>query len=131
MKENGEKRKKAVLIKSMTRRQHLKTYHYDDVPSYLQDNNFIWNGYRAFYSYNDNWHSIFAIHNETGNIWTHLIGTAIMIYLMVDSWYSLHERADFYDILIFTLYFISSIKCLLFSTLCHIHTPHSEEAFCK
>ena len=127
---NKTKATKHKVIKSMTQR-YLKTYHFDDVPKYLQDNNFIKSGYRAFYSYAENWHSILAIHNETGNIWTHLLGVFIMVYLMIESWYSFHEKADFHDFVIFTLYFIASIACLLFSSLCHIHACHSEAVCSK
>jgi predicted membrane channel-forming protein YqfA (hemolysin III family) len=47
------------------------------------DNEYIKTGYRVYYSYVDNWRSLFMLHNETGNIWTHLIGFFMFIGLMV------------------------------------------------
>ena len=40
----------------------------------LQDNNFILKGYRIDYSLKDTFRSLFRLHNETGNVWTHLLG---------------------------------------------------------
>ena len=47
---------------------------FSDLPEYLQDNEFITQGYRIDYSIRDTFTSLFRLHNETGNIWTHLIG---------------------------------------------------------
>ena len=46
----------------------------DDAPIYLRDNQFIRDYYRVNFSTKDTWRSLFRIHNETGNIWSHLVG---------------------------------------------------------
>lgn len=49
--------------------------HHNHLPQWLRDNDFLVKGHRpplnSFYSC---FKSIFRIHTETGNIWTHLLG---------------------------------------------------------
>lgn len=49
--------------------------HFRNLPRWLQDNDFLHAGHRpplpSFYAC---FKSIFRIHTETGNIWTHLLG---------------------------------------------------------
>ena len=47
---------------------------YSHLPKELQDNEYITTGYRMELGFLDSIKSMFGIHNETGNIWTHLIG---------------------------------------------------------
>lgn len=47
---------------------------YQDLPDYLQDNEFIFTGYRYNLPVKDTIRSLFDIHNETGNVWSHLLG---------------------------------------------------------
>lgn len=54
---------------------------FSDLPKFLQDNEFITKGYRIDYSLKDTLTSLFRLHNETGNIWTHLIGFAFFLVL--------------------------------------------------
>lgn len=65
------KRSKAEAVQKSTW-QHMD---YHAMPDWLQDNEFI----RGFYRRPDlplkkRFLSLFGIHNETGNVWTHLIG---------------------------------------------------------
>ena len=46
----------------------------DKAPIYLRDNQFIMEYYRVDFDLRDTWRSLFRIHNETGNIWSHLVG---------------------------------------------------------
>ena len=57
------------------RRRLRKAYAaYNHLPKELQDNEFITTGYRVELGFWDTVKSLFGLHNETGNIWTHLIG---------------------------------------------------------
>ena len=46
----------------------------EDAPVYLRDNQFIKEYYRVNFDTRDTVRSLFRIHNETGNIWSHLVG---------------------------------------------------------
>lgn len=49
--------------------------HHDALPSYLRDNEFLHRSHRPqLNSFIECFKSIFRIHTETGNIWTHLLG---------------------------------------------------------
>lgn len=52
-----------------------KVCHYKNLPRWLQDNDFLHKGHRPpLPSFGACFKSIFRIHTETGNIWTHLLG---------------------------------------------------------
>lgn len=51
---------------------------YSHLPKELQDNEYITTGYRVEMGFLDSVKSMFGIHNETGNIWTHLIGMSCL-----------------------------------------------------
>ncbi|XP_023243952.1 adiponectin receptor protein-like, partial [Centruroides sculpturatus] len=52
-----------------------KGCHFSSLPKWLQDNDFLIRGHRPpLPSFSACFRSIFRIHTETGNIWTHLLG---------------------------------------------------------
>ncbi|KAK9820403.1 hypothetical protein WJX72_009994 [[Myrmecia] bisecta] len=61
---------------------------YKALPEYLKDNEFITKHYRKDYNLKDSVLSLFAWHNESGNIWTHLIGFLIFVVLTVLTVYA-------------------------------------------
>jgi len=49
--------------------------HHKHLPAWLRDNDFLLHGHRPqLHTFTECFRSIFRIHTETGNIWTHLIG---------------------------------------------------------
>lgn len=49
--------------------------HFQHLPRWLQDNDYLHAGHRPpLPSFSACFRSIFRIHSETGNIWTHLLG---------------------------------------------------------
>ena len=58
---------------------------FDALPEYLKDNQFIRNYYRCEWPLKDTVLSIFSLHNETMNIWTHLVGFLIFLRMMIMS----------------------------------------------
>lgn len=47
---------------------------FEQAPVHLRDNKFILKGYRANFDFKSALVSALKLHNETGNIWSHLIG---------------------------------------------------------
>jgi adiponectin receptor len=57
---------------------------YNDLPEWYQDNNLITEGYRAPNpNYSELINSIFSLHNETANIWSHIAGVVLFIVLAI------------------------------------------------
>ena len=74
-------------IKSVDRREAVpsqtgwteRLLHHDALPSYLRDNEYLHKHHRPqLNSFTECFKSIFRIHTETGNIWTHLVGKCII-----------------------------------------------------
>ncbi|KAK4481650.1 hypothetical protein RD792_012557 [Penstemon davidsonii] len=86
----GDDKKEEKLVE---RRRLVK---YEALPEYLQDNEFIRNYYRCEWPIKDVIFSIFSLHNETLNIWTHLLGFMIFAALMIMS---LTEKMSFDNVM--------------------------------
>jgi hypothetical protein len=55
----------------------------DEAPSFLIDNKYLIRGYRKnFGNIKDILKSLFMAHNETWNIWTHLAGSLVLIWML-------------------------------------------------
>lgn len=102
-------------------------YAFDEIPPHLQDNKFIRNYYRAYMSTSDCFVSVFEIHNETGNIWTHLLGFFVYCYLLY--WVHtgvLRDDSDWFHRLMLTILVGSLMTCLAASTLFHVLLGHED-----
>ncbi|KAK6125348.1 hypothetical protein DH2020_040917 [Rehmannia glutinosa] len=78
---------------------------YHSLPGYLKDNEYILGHYRAEWPLKQTLLSVFTIHNETLNVWTHLIGfflfLSLTIYtaMKVPNVVDLHRLQNFPDVL--------------------------------
>ncbi|CAH9083973.1 unnamed protein product [Cuscuta epithymum] len=73
---------------------------YQELPEYMKDNEFILNYYRSEWPLKQALFSIFRWHNETLNIWTHLIGFALILVLIVANSSHLYQLADFMTVVL-------------------------------
>ncbi|GMF19734.1 unnamed protein product [Phytophthora fragariaefolia] len=65
--------------------------------AYLADNSYIRSGYRLHYSVRECFLSLFELHNETLNVWTHMVGSFIFLSLMLYLALSGHALAPAAD----------------------------------
>ncbi|XVF34580.1 hypothetical protein REPUB_Repub18cG0070800 [Reevesia pubescens] len=79
-------------IKAKTRSYVLVSY--KELPNYMKDNEFIQNYYRANWSLKEALFSIFRWHNETLNVWTHLLGFVLFLGLSLANLMELPQVAD-------------------------------------
>ena len=70
--------------------------HVKNAPHYLIDNEYIQNGYRInFNSHGEIWKSLFMLHNESVNVWSHLIGVALFIILLFWTIFALNPFSSY------------------------------------
>ncbi|GAB2231800.1 hypothetical protein Drorol1_Dr00010812 [Drosera rotundifolia] len=69
--------------KRMWKKVKYQLVEYGSLPGYLKDNEFIQGYYRAEWPLKQTLLSIFSIHNETLNVWTHLIGFFLFLSLTI------------------------------------------------
>lgn len=108
-------------------------FHLTDLPAWYKDavNPYILSGYRqATYSYQRCIDSLFFLHNETGNIYSHLFGSLFFIYLMV----SLHLQSissittlTTGDHLVLSTFLLGCVVCMGLSGGFHLFCCHSHE----
>jgi adiponectin receptor len=88
-----------------------------DLSPWRQDNHYITSGYRAqSNSYTKSWKSLLYLHNETVNIYTHLIGALFIFVSGIALYSTLSPR-----------YFAGAVACLGMSATYHTIQNHSHE----
>ena len=99
------------------------------VPEWAQDNEYIQTAYRPISnSYRACLLSIFHLHNETGNIYSHLLATAWMLAVPVylrPLALSHYPAASADDGVLFGLFFLGGATCFSLSTAYHLVSSHS------
>ncbi|KAJ2369492.1 hypothetical protein IW150_005143 [Coemansia sp. RSA 2607] len=103
----------------------------DDVPDFLRDT-YIISGYRRLcYSYRACLHSMTYVHNESGNVLTHLVSLVLFLCLGFSANYNLLPasmspgRASWGDYFVLYGYILSACICFALSTLFHTFSCHS------
>ncbi|KAI6214349.1 hypothetical protein M3Y94_00257300 [Aphelenchoides besseyi] len=97
------------------------------LPSWLQDNEFLHTGHRPpLPSFTSCFQSIFQIHTETGNIWTHLYGCVAFIGVAIFFLTRPNEMIYWKDKLVFSFFFVGAIACLGLSFSFHLVQCHSQ-----
>eukprot|EP00055_Hartaetosiga_balthica_P005563 m.16513 g.16513 ORF g.16513 m.16513 type:complete len:562 (+) comp4630_c0_seq1:126-1811(+) len=101
----------------------LKTIEY--IPKWMSDNEFILSGYRPeLLSFTRCVHSLSYVHNETGNIYTHLLGGIIFIlYAYYVIRYQIQTALE--DKVLFGVFWTAAVACLISSAIFHTFYCHS------
>ncbi|XP_064632373.1 adiponectin receptor protein-like isoform X2 [Lineus longissimus] len=101
--------------------------HHENLPKWLRDNEFLTKGHRPeLNSYCDCFKSIFRIHTETGNIWTHLLGFVAFLSVAIYFLTRPSIEIQWQDKAVFSAFFAGAILCLGFSWIFHTVYCHSE-----
>jgi adiponectin receptor len=110
-----------------------KLLHFKDLAPWRQDNEYIHRGYRPLSnSYTKSLQSLVYVHNQTVNIYTHLLG---FIFFGASAWifrYTLYYRyqtATSEDAIVFGCFFAGVSACLGFSSAFHTFSNHSEHIY--
>ncbi|KAI1428274.1 hemolysin-III channel protein Izh2 [Xylaria sp. FL1777] len=104
---------------------------WDELPHWRRDNAFILSGYRpASNSYVASFLSAFSVHNESVNIWTHAVGSLVLVPLAVLYLYAeiapRYPSASPTDELVFACFLGGAALCLGMSATFHALSNHSE-----
>lgn len=130
------------LITNMVPDIARKLVSFDRLPAWLKDNQFLLSHHRPpMHSVTACLKTIFSLHTQTWNIWTHLIGfvlflgLTISVFLLRDSITHLFEESVTISDLpaneqaIVFLFFLSAMICLFCSTTYHTFANHSEKFY--
>ena len=105
-----------------------RLFKFNDLPEWMKDNEYITDMHRPqIKNIVSCLRSIFSIHAETGNIWTHLIGALVFLCLII---YTLSRSSEdfvnpFWEKFVYTTFLASAFLCLrnllqISKGLCHI-----------
>jgi len=101
-----------------------------ELESWRQDNQYILASYReSSNSFKKSFHSLTYLHNETVNVYTHLLGAVAFSLVGVSLYYVLGSRyssASLGDILAFACFFGGAALCLGMSGFYHLIMNHSQ-----
>ncbi|XP_070192106.1 adiponectin receptor protein-like [Littorina saxatilis] len=101
--------------------------HHHTLPDWLKDNDFLLRGHRTpTNSFIACFKSIFRIHTETGNIWTHLLGMIAFLGIAVYFLTRPTVEVQWQEKAVFSAFFMGAILCLGFSWIFHTVYCHSE-----
>ncbi|KAF2019241.1 mPR-like GPCR protein [Aaosphaeria arxii CBS 175.79] len=114
-----------------TKKRILFEFH--EVEAWQRDNEFLRGKYRTVSgSYIESLKSIFYLHNQTGNIYSHLIGAVISLvyaFYVGGTILNRYPTADVYDLLAFGVFLGSAFICFGLSASFHIFGNHSNEVY--
>ncbi|KAH9577953.1 AdipoR/hemolysin-III-related [Trypanosoma melophagium] len=105
----------------------LPLYTRDDatVPNYLKGNPYIITGYRAHYTTYMCIRSLFMLHNETINVWTHVAGFILFLVLSLILFTSaLLFTGYFTHYIVYGIFSFGCVLCMACSSIYHLFLSH-------
>lgn len=120
---------KDIITKVEQKASNALTVLWSEIDLWQQDNHYIHSGYRpASNSFSRSFASLAYIHNETVNIYTHLLGAVAALICSVYL-HSLirprYDRATAEDVIVFGCFFGGAVACLGMSATYHAISNHS------
>lgn len=104
---------------------------WDSLPAWRQDNHYITSGYRQTSgSYQKSASSLGYLHNETVNIYSHLIPAALFAIGGPILWIKFlprYQAATHEDVYVFGCFFFGAVTCLGMSATYHTISNHSQK----
>lgn len=109
-----------------------RTVTWNELPEWQRDNKFILSGYRPEKAdYMEILASLTFLHNESCNVYTHLIGALLLPLIAAGVMPVLAEpqflNVSGIDYVMFGIFFWCAECCLIFSATYHLVGPHSHE----
>ncbi|CAG8983548.1 hypothetical protein HYALB_00004349 [Hymenoscyphus albidus] len=132
-KSSKDRSKSTKLVTLKDTANQIRLYAWHELESWQQDNEFLHSGYRkATNSYRASLTSLSYIHNQTANIYSHLVGAFLFILASIFIYYSVASRystADAWDVGIFASFFMGAMTCFGMSAFFHTVGNHSEKVY--
>ncbi|KAH3820040.1 adiponectin receptor protein-like [Dreissena polymorpha] len=103
-----------------------RVVHHNSLPNWLRDNDFLHKGHRLpTNSFLECFKSIFRVHTETGNIWSHLLG--MIAFIGITTFFVTRPTLEiqWQEKAVFSAFFMGAIVCLGFSWVFHTVFNHS------
>ncbi|KAJ4994033.1 ADIPOR-like receptor SPBC12C2.09c [Stagonosporopsis vannaccii] len=122
---------KNTAIEAEKKIEQKLTYFWHEIAPWQRDNAYITSGYRPqSNSFAKSWASLLYLHNETVNIYTHLLGAIFALAASVFLFRELqprYETASKEDVYVFGAFFTGAVACLGMSGTYHTISNHSHE----
>jgi adiponectin receptor len=123
-----EQQKQPPHEEKRKKRNEPELLSYQELPAFLKHNRHIFSGYRAHYSWKLCMRSLFQLHNETLNIWTHLVAALIFVGMFYPVIQSLKSPTTM-DIVLFGVYLGCAAMAMTNSAVFHLFNCSSHVAY--
>ncbi|EOD49944.1 putative hemolysin-iii channel protein [Neofusicoccum parvum UCRNP2] len=128
---NSARQAADAVVKVEKRLEERLTLLWHEIQPWQQDNHYIHSGYRpASYSYRKSVKSLGYLHNETVNVYTHLLGSVVAVVTSLVFYRAIRLRyntATHEDIVMFGCFFAGAAACLGLSATFHLTSNHSPQ----
>ncbi|GFR07944.1 adiponectin receptor protein [Trichonephila clavata] len=123
--------KEAEQGENLTRKgqkEAWKVCNFSSLPKWMQDNDYLLRGHRPpLPSFSECFRSMFRIHTETGNIWTHFLGCVSFIGIAFYFLTRPSNQIQWREKVVFAIFFAGVITCLGMSFVFHTVYCRSEK----
>lgn len=131
VKQNEDREPSVLMPQADVKQKQALTVLWRDIQEWQRGNQYITSGYRpASNSYQRSVASLGYLHNESVNIWTHLLGAmaaAIASLWLYSAMKARYTMATGEDVLALSCFFLGALACLGMSAIFHTISNHSEK----